>query len=153
MNALGNQTSDISQELLEVIKSPGAKEVLEKWAEETMSSHENPLIKKAGEYWLETQAGTRWPEPVVNEKLSFSEMLDRAMQENVSQAHYLTALRGKADGIAHQLELGRIAGRMLEQILHLQDQPPEEIAEQAVRLSRSYVSSVNYINFGSRGSK
>lgn len=134
----------MTPELLAALQQPGAKEILDQWAANTLAHHKHPLYKEATNYWLETQAGqinkgaAKYPEPLNPSSWSFKELLDHAMQENVDQVHYITALRTKADVIAHDLELGKMAGNGLTAIFNMQDQPPHIIAEYALATARGY---------------
>lgn len=127
-------------ELLEAFKQPGAAEIVQAWATETLRHHKNPLYKHAADYWLRTQAeqinkgAAKYPKPLHSSTYTFEQLAQHAMEENVDQAHYITAMREKGEEMRKCIELGEIAERALLRILESWD------------LSKPYTTSENVIN-------
>jgi hypothetical protein len=71
--------------------------------ERKIIEHKNhPLYIDAQNFWNDVQRQQimkgmeKYPEPLNPESWTFEQLIEHAMQENVDQAHYLTALREKS---------------------------------------------------------
>lgn len=149
---MSNDIKDhMTPELLAALQEPGAKEILDKWAADTLAHHKNPLYTEARNYWLKTQAAqinkgaVKYQEPLNPASWTFEQLLDHTMQENVDQVHYIMALRTKADGLARELELGRMASNALMSLFRMQEQPPIVVADYALEVARQHYYSVQAI--------
>lgn len=97
-----NLAQHIPPEVLEAMNTPlGRKKILE-WAESVLTHFNNPLYGQASSWWMRVQGEqigkgvSKYPTPLRSQDWTFSQFLEHAMQENVDQAHYLTALKIKA---------------------------------------------------------
>lgn len=104
----------------------------------------NKVYIEAAKLWLETQQGqiekgaAKYPEPLNPDSWTESQLINHALQENVDQAHYLTALlqkiKFKDDLLSNYQRAIELAGKQIDELRREVRISEESCSEYAKRL-------------------
>jgi hypothetical protein len=101
----------MTQEMADrLVNDPQAAASVAGWAASIARHNRDPLYGNTRQYFEKKQreqiakGAEKYPESLGRSAWSMAELADHAMEELVDQAHYITALKTTADGIAKRLE-------------------------------------------------
>jgi hypothetical protein len=138
-------------EVLEAMNTPlGRMKILE-WSESILTHYNNPLYGQASSWWLRVQGEqiskgiSKYPTPLRAEDWTFAQFLEHAMQENVDQAHYLTALKAKASEFDKMALTLKKAEETISEVAAIAANPASELGEavEAVTRYAAYKKELN----------
>lgn len=101
----------LAPELVERLKTdPSAAAEVTKWMQDLQAHHNNPVYIEAREFFGRVQreqidkGARKYPEPLNPLSWTVGELVHHAMMELVDQAHYITSIDAKSEGLRANMQ-------------------------------------------------